>query len=81
MKPIQPHVENNIDESVSSNVAPGPHEQMEEDDTKGKAKITELTGAGKEQHNKKLNDSAVVEIPLDDVEPIQQCNCFIHVFC
>ena len=57
---------------------PGPQVQVDVDETKGKAKIIELSGAWKEQLNKKLNDSTVVEIPLDDVEPIRQCKYF---FC
>ena len=76
MKTVPPHVANNIDEPVSSNVTSSPEEPMYVDETKGKAKIIELSGAWKEQHNKKLMDTAVVEIPLDDVNPIQQCNHF-----
>ena len=73
-------IANNIEESVTSSIViPGPQVQVDVDETKGKAKIIELTGAWKDQLNKKLIDSAVVEIPLDDVEPIRQSEYF-HVF-
>ena len=66
-------IANNIEESVTSSIViPGPQVQVDLDETKGKAKIIELSGAWKDQLNKKLIDSAVVEIPLDDVEPIRQ---------
>ena len=70
-------IANNIEESVTSSIViPGPQVQVDVDETKGKAKIIELSGAWKDQLNKKLIDSAVVEIPLDDVEPIRQSEYF-----
>ena len=70
-------IANNIEESVTSSIViPGPQVQVDVDETKGKAKIIELSGAWKDQLNKTLIDSAVVEIPLDDVEPIRQSEYF-----
>ena len=70
-------IANNIEESVTSSIViPGPQVQVDVDETKGKAKIIELSGVWKDQLNKKLIDSAVVEIPLDDVEPIRQSEYF-----
>ena len=71
-------IANNVEESVTSSI--GPQVQVDLDETKGKAKIIELSGAWKDQLNKKLIDSAVVEIPLDDVEPIRQSEyCFFSL--
>ena len=76
---VKQPIANNIEESVTSSIViPGPQVQVDVDETKGKAKIIELSGAWKDQLNKKLIDSAVVEIPLDDVEPIRQCEYFSY---
>ena len=74
-------IANNIEESVTSSIViPGSQVQVDVDETKGKAKIIELSGAWKDQLNKTLIDSAVVEIPLDDVEPIRQSEYFNFFF-
>ena len=62
-KTVKSRIGNNIDDSLS-------RRQMDVDETEGKAEIIEQSGMCKEQMNKNLIDSADVEIPLDDIEPI-----------